>query len=194
LKTQGEGNEIRKIDLSRFRKTEGFRNKSLASTMTKVGFPKTLTPIEGGNPFLNSMLQKRNTIGGGTPSETASFTPKQTPISNKKPVSPKKPADISPKKPKEIKVPGLDLSKIDKGSEDNRIGTAISGVTAQTSILNAQMSSHKIEQSNNIKNLKKLDEYAAKNTIYSQGTDEDTLDEQVISPVEVKVEHQLNSF
>ena len=75
MKTQGEGNEIRKIDLSRFRKTEGFRNKSLASTMTKAGFPKTLTPIEGGNPFLNSMLQKRNTIGGGTPSETASFTP-----------------------------------------------------------------------------------------------------------------------
>jgi hypothetical protein len=76
LKTQGDGNEIRKIDLSRFRKTEGFRNKSLASTMTKAGFPKTLTPIEGGNPFLNTMLsKKRNTIVEGTPSETASFTP-----------------------------------------------------------------------------------------------------------------------
>ena len=44
------------------------------------------------------------------------------------------------------------------------------------------MSSQKIEQSNNIGNLKKLDDIA-KNTIYSQGTDEDTLDEKVTTPV-----------
>ena len=66
-------------------------------------------------------------------------------------------------------------------------------MTAQTSVLNAQMSSQKIEQSNNIGNLKKLDDIA-KNTIYSQGTDEDTLDEKVTTPAEIKVEHQLNSF
>ena len=87
--------------------------------MTKKEFPKVLTPIESKNPFLNSVLnKKRHTVGGGTPSETASFTPKQTS------------APKSPQKSKEPKVPGLDLSKVEKNSESIRIGTAVSGVTA----------------------------------------------------------------
>jgi hypothetical protein len=52
------------------------------------------------------------------------------------------------------------------------------------------MSSQKIEQSNNLRNMKKLDEIVTRNTITSQGTDEDnTLDEKVTTPASIKVEH-----